>query len=284
MDLAVNLALSVRRLDTRPIALLTNGEAHLSPEYISKFNTILKLPHDASIRGAMNKARLFEFTPYRRTMYVDSDCLLFNPRIEFFWQKFRGQPFAVEGHRQSTGPVFACSLGEKDAAELCRRYNLAFLSVFNAGVMYFEKTDSAGRVFDRVLELYRSAERDTVSYRYKHEGEYADEPFFAVALAELGIAPHESALTHRLQVTTPNAIDGVFDLEVGDLRVVKCPPGGTANVWSGALCHFCGLSPMNVYFDLADKLRQTAGLPLMDRTRFQPVVLSATHHQDAVHR
>jgi hypothetical protein len=281
LDLAVNLALSVRRIDTRPITLVTNLRSSLLQDYASKFNKIADLEDVQGISGAMNKARLLDFSPYQRTLYLDSDCLLFSPRIEFFWRRFRGQAFAVEGHTQSTGPAFACSLGEKDAAHLCQRFGVPFLSVFNAGVMYFENTDAARRIFARVVELCRGPDRDVISYRYKHEGEYADEPFFALALAEAGIAPLESSLAHRLQVTTPNAIDGVFDLELGDLRVVKQPPGGPAHVWSGAVCHFCGLAPMNIYFDLADKLRVTAGLPPMDRARFQPVILSATHHQEA---
>jgi hypothetical protein len=37
---------------------------------------------------------------------------------------------------------------------------------------------------------------------------------------------------------------------------------------------------MGAYFDLADRLRTEAGLPKMDRSRFQPVVLTATHHSE----
>lgn len=229
----------------------------------------------------MNKARLLTLTPYKRTLYVDADCLLFNNRIEFFWRKFAGQPFAVEGHRQSTGSVFACSLGQKDAATLCQLLQIPYITVFNAGVMYFEKGEMTERIFTRVLELYRGPNRDAISYRYKHEGEYADEPFFGTALAGLGIPPTESPASLRLQVTTPNIVDGVFDLDVGDLRVVKKLPNGALDIWSGAFCHFCGLAPMDVYFGLADKLRTAHGLSLMDRNLFRPVVLTATHHHDA---
>jgi hypothetical protein len=161
-------------------------------------------------------------------------------------------------------------------------FNLPYLTVFNAGVMYFEHTDTARAVFDKVKELHAGPHRDTISYQYKHKGEYADEPFFGVALAALGIPPQEPPVTARLEVTTPNVVDGVMDLDTGDLRLIKRPAGGEAQLWAGVLCHFCGLAPMGTYFDLADRLRAEVGLPKMDRSQFQPIVLTATHHTEAM--
>ena len=231
----------------------------------------------------MNKARLFDLTPFDRTLYVDADCLLFSPRIAFFWQRYRGHPFVVEGHRQSTGPAFACSLGQKDATTLCAAYGLPYLTVFNAGVMYFERGPQAQAVFDKVKALHAGPDRDRISYSYKHAGEYADEPFFGVALAGLGIAPLEPPLDDRLQVTTPNLVEGVMDLDTGDLRLVKQAGTAAPQLWRGVLCHFCGLAPMATYFDLADKLRAEGGLPAMDRSQFQPVVLTQSLAQTPGH-
>lgn len=280
LDIAANLALSVRRHEARPISVLINRAVRFNPAYAGLFEHVVTIADDPAIRGAMNKARLFDLTPYDRTLYVDADCLLFSPRIEFFWRKYRGQAFAVEGHKQTKGPVFACSLGEKDAAVLCELLALPFLSVFNAGVMYFERTPASKAVFDKVLEFYGGPHRDAISYRYKHEGEYADEPFFGAAMASLGIAPFEPPAAHRLQVTTPNLVEAVMDIDLGDLRVVKQRPGGKPHLWSGVLCHFCGLSPMDEYFGLADKLRAEVRLAPMDRSLFQPVVLAATQHRE----
>ena len=280
LDIAANLALSVRRHDSRPISVILNRAIPFNRAYADVFDQVVVAPDEAAIRGAMNKARLFALTPYDRTMYVDADCLLFSPRIEFFWRKYRNHPFAVEGHRQTHGPAFACSLGQKDAAVLCRLLGLPYLAVFNAGVMYFERTPASQAVFDRVLALYAGPHRDAISYRYKHAGEYADEPFFGAALAALGIVPFEPPATQRLQVTTPNLVDAVMDMDLGDLSVTKQPEGGKARLWSGVLCHFCGLAPMDMYFSLADKLRTAAGLPPMDRTQFKPAVLTPSHHQE----
>lgn len=282
LDLAVNLALSVRRCEARPISVIVNAGIDLPPSERALFDQVIVAPPEDTLRGAMNKARLYDLTPYARTMYVDSDCILFSPRIEHFWHKYRGHAVAVEGHRQTGGPVFACSLGAKDAANLCAQLHLPYITVFNAGVIYFERTDAALAVFDKVKHLHAGPLRDVISYQYKHKGEYADEPFFGVALASFGVPPFEPALTARLQVTTPNVVDGVMDLDTGDLRLVKQPPGGTAQLWAGVLCHFCGLAPMKTYFDLADRLRTEAGLPLMDRALFQPVLLTATHHTEAM--
>lgn len=282
LDLAANLALSVRRLDTRPISVAVSPGMQIPPGYRALFDRVVEMPGAPDIRGAMNKVLMDGISPYRRTMYVDADCLLINNRVEFFWLKYRGHGFAVEGHRQSRGAVFACSLGEKDAAALCRLLGVAALTVFNAGVINFETSAAGTAVFERAREIYRGPLRDQLTYRYKHAGEYADEPIFAAALAQLGIAPFEPPLSHRLQVTTPNAVGGTIDLDSGDLTLIKRPPGGTDQTWSGAICHFCGLSPMDTYFDLADQLRRKAGLPAMARDSFRPVVLTATHHHETV--
>lgn len=282
VDLAANLALSIRRIETRPVSMAVSRGQSIAPAYHPLFDRIIEISPDLDIRGAMNKVVMDRVTPYDRTMYLDADCLLINNRIEFFWRKFRGHGMAVEGHRQSRGAAFACSLGSKDAAELCRLLTVPFLTVFNAGVIYFETTDEGRAVFDRARDLYQGPLRESLTYRYKHPGEYADEPIFAAALAQLGIPPHESPLSHRLQVTTPNAIGGIVDIDTGELTLFKQPPGGRSETWSGAVCHFCGLSPMDTYFDLADRLRRDARLPAMNRLAFQPVVLTATHHRETL--
>ncbi|MGE4064741.1 MAG: hypothetical protein AB7E79_15365 [Rhodospirillaceae bacterium] len=282
LELAANFALSVRRLERRAVSVAVNAKVKVEPAIAALFDRVILADDDAQLRGAMNKARLFELTPYDRTFYIDADCLLFSPRIEFFWRRFKGQPFVVEGHRQLRGPVFACSLGEKDASALCALLGLSYLTVFNAGVMYFERSHASEEVFDKVRALYESPHRDAISYTYKHAGEYADEPFFAAALASLGIPPLESPPGARLQVTTPNIKEGIMDLDTGELRVLKQAPGGPPQLWSGVLCHFCGLVPMDTYFELADKLRREAKLPPMDRSRFNPVVLTQAQHRENV--
>ena len=281
LDIAANLALSVRRHDARPISVLINPKITFNPAYAPLFDQVITVPDDPNIKGAMNKLRLFDWAPYDCTMCIDSNCLLFSPRIEFFWRKYRGQAFAVEGHKQSKGPAFGCSLGVKDAGELCQLFGLPAITVFNAGVIYFEKTDASKAVFEKTLAIYNGPHREAVSYGYKHKGEYNDEPFFGVALALLGIDPFEPPLTNRLQVTTPNLVEAALDIDTGDLRVVKRSAGGKLQLWSGVLCHFCGLTPMDLYFPLADKLRAEAGFPPMQRANFQPVVLTASQHHES---
>ena len=281
LEIAANLALSVRRCERRPISVAINRAVTFNPAYRPLFDQVIEAPDHPTLRGAMNKARLFELTPYERTLYVDADCLLFSPRIEFFWRKYRDHPFAVEGQKLTKGPVFSCSLGEKDAATLCRLLDIPYLSAFNAGVMYFERTAASKAVFDKVLSLFDGPHRDAISYRYKHAGEYADEPFFGAALGALDIAPFEPPLTQRLQVTTPNIVDGVMNLDLGELSVIKKTANGQKRVWSGVMGHFCGLAPIITYFELADQLRREGGLPPMDRGKFNPVVLKPVEHREA---
>ncbi|NKB43417.1 MAG: hypothetical protein GKS03_03975 [Alphaproteobacteria bacterium] len=98
-----------------------------------------------------------------------------------------------------------------------------------------------------------------------------------------GIKPFNPPLDNRLQVTTPNMVEAVMDLTLGDLRVVKQPAGGKAALWAGPICHFCGLAPMDTYFALADQLRDEMGLDHMDPAQFQAKVMTPNaHHEQAV--
>src|SRR5690349_12923963 len=100
LDLAANLALSIRRHEARPVSVIVNRAVSFNPAYGDLFDQVIVAPDHPALRGAMNKARLYELTPYDRTMYLDADCLLFSPRIAFFWRKYAGHAFAVEGHKQ----------------------------------------------------------------------------------------------------------------------------------------------------------------------------------------
>lgn len=280
LDLAANFALSVKRLETRPVSVVTSPGIAVRPEYETLFDQVIRLEDHPALKGAMAKTLLFDASPYDQTMYIDADCLLFNTRIEFFWRRYRGQAFAVEGHQQSTGPVFSCSLGVKQAEDLCALVKVESLSVFNAGVMYFESGPDSEQIFKTAVDLFEGPHRDAISYPYKHVGEYADEPYFACALAMHDIAPFMPPLDNRLQVTTPNMVEAAMDLTIGDLRIVKQPPGGKPALWSGAIGHFCGLAPMDTYFDLTDQLRDEANFERMDRSLFQAKVMTANTHQE----
>lgn len=279
LDLAANFAMSVKRLEYRPVSVVISPGIELPALYEDLFDQVIRLADQPSLRGAMVKALLYDLSPYERTMYIDSDCLLFSPRIEFFWRQYKGHPFAVEGHVQSRGPVFACSLGVKQAEDLCSLVQVQQLAVFNGGVMYFEAGYESKKVFQTVVDLFEGPHRDAISYPYKHAGEYADEPYFGCALSMLGIEPFSPPLSNRLQVTTPNLIDAIMDLTVGDLQLIKQSHGPKPTIWSGVLCHFCGLAPMDTYFDLADLLRDEADVPRMDRSKFQAKVMTPTNHQ-----
>lgn len=280
LDLAANFALSVKRLETRPVSVVTSPELVIKPEYEALFDQVIRMDDHPILKGAMAKTLLFDASPYHQTMYIDADCVLFNTKIEFFWRRYAGHAFAVEGHQQKSGPVFACSLGVKQAEDLCALVGIDSLSVFNAGVMYFEASAESERIFRTAIDLFEGPHRDAISYPYKHEGEYADEPYFACALALHNIAPFTPPPENRLQVTTPNMVDGVMDLTIGDLRVVKHPPNSKPALWSGAIGHFCGLAPMDTYFDLTDQLRDEVGISRMDRSQFQAKVMTANTHDE----
>lgn len=76
IEMALNLALSIRSKDSRPICLLTDQKTIVKPEIAEYFDYIIRMSDEDCQVGAMNKINLFKYSPFDRTMYLDSDCLV----------------------------------------------------------------------------------------------------------------------------------------------------------------------------------------------------------------
>lgn len=118
-------------------------------------------------------------TPFRRTLYLDSDSLAFRD-LGFVLDRHRGRDVVVLGRPVSAGHWYL------DVPELCRLAGARSVPQFNGGVFYFEDTVVAHAVFGRAREL---AERYGELGFARFGGGVADEPLLAVALAEAGIGP-----------------------------------------------------------------------------------------------
>ena len=57
LDLAVNLGLSIRRCETRPISVIVSPGMALSSDERGLFDEAIEAPPDGVLLGAMNKAR-----------------------------------------------------------------------------------------------------------------------------------------------------------------------------------------------------------------------------------
>ena len=254
LNIAVNAALSIRRLDDRPICLVMDEKVILEDQYHCFFDEI-KVVQNAGVAGAIHKLYAYDYSPFKKTMFVDTDCLMVKNDIGRFWEKFDGSGLIFEGCAITTGTAH-----KKSAAFLRQRYHIEFIANFNSGVFYFEKSPIAESVFKKTQELYHSADRDLISYKFL-PGLYGDEGFFGVAMGIYHIKP--LPITNRmkqLQVPTPYSRDHHINLDRGECFFIIGKNLEEAKIFSGTICHFCGVEPRSDYLMLASQLRRKADL------------------------
>ena len=264
VDMAVNLAHSIRYFDkTRPICLVYNDKVRLSPGAKAAFTHFVDLPPREDYLGCMNKIRLDEASPFDETMYIDSDCLLVKSDIDRHWNRMATGYFSMTGDKRRTG-----RWNNMDIAKTCEMFSTAYVVQMNSGVFYFRKCDDTSRFFSRLRELY-TVHRDRLSNIHQgRKGQYADEPFFGVAMGEFGIEPLGGTPQEgSLMVTTWRARNCDFRPETEFSRIDK-----PCKYWFGTtllprqwvrhsptIAHFIALKPQRLYERTAGYFRKAAG-------------------------
>lgn len=227
---ARHLALSIRICDpTRPICLLHDGNA--SPAVLQAFHYQRQITF--RLGGYLNKLYAYDCTPFTRTMYIDTDCLMIKRDIGDWWRQLHNQCVAVEGIKRRSG-----SWGQwPDIAAVCRRFNVPHVVTMNAGVIYMRKSATARKIFDYAL----TAPREEASWYVKAVDGYNDEPLLALAMAahrQEPIPPCFVATTWRtLQTSTLRSSDWTADIRTGVCIFKK------GDTWvSPTILHLCGMS------------------------------------------
>lgn len=262
LDLAINLTASIRRWDgSRPICLVHDEHLKLTAADRRVFDHCALMESDPDFVGCANKLRLFDFSPYEKSFYIDSDCLVVKPDMERHWKKFAGTGFNVAGGKRTSGHWY-----NFDIAEACSRLNIKYMVQMNAGVIYFTR-DGGKPAFDEALRLYREA-RDVIgSAHQKRLDQLADEPFFGAAMGSLEIEPVGYAAEEgSIMITTLYARRLKVDLGRGMSQIEK--PSGFyvlnrlfAKSWvkhSPTIVHFIALKPRKIYDSLVSELLQAA--------------------------
>jgi hypothetical protein len=262
VEMAVVLGLSLKTFDPkRPVCLLYDKHVRLPPYSERIFDHAISVTDDAKYPGCMNKARLFDYSPFERTMFIDADCILMKSQVDTYWSRCAGSSFTAPGGRRATG-----HWEQLDLAATCQRFACPYVVVMNSGALYFERDHTAERVFREIDWLYSHRRDELQRFHRNQPGQYADEPFFGVAMGRLGLDP--VGIDQRVgswMVTTWRARRCIVDIDAGVCSLEK--PSGFwwptqarfAKGWvrhSPVFLHFIGLKPRRTYRRLARQLRQ----------------------------
>jgi len=214
INLALNLYLSFARWHTNSdvsFYLVTDREDLVPDKYKSKLN-ILSYPEGSIGKGFYPKISLDRFIPEGQTIFIDSDCLIFE-NIEWIFEQFKGRAVSVIGSYITEGEWFG------NIKNICEKLGIDRLPKFNGGVYYLEKGDLVSRVYETAREIEKKY--DEIGF-VRFRGHPADELIMASAMAlnEQHPIPDDSRIMSDLQ-----ACPGKYHINVisGD-RYLNNPP------------------------------------------------------------
>jgi hypothetical protein len=133
--------------------------------------------------GVRQKLFLDQYSPYGRTLFVDSDCLVLGD-LETFWSAFAGNYFGVPGyrylHKGSVDPYL-------DVDHALGKLGLTAIPKFNGGTYYFTRSPEATQFFNTARNILENW-RDFKLREFRRDGP-GDESVYSLAMAVHSISP-----------------------------------------------------------------------------------------------
>jgi len=133
--------------------------------------------------GVRQKIFLDQYSPYRQTLFIDSDCLVLG-NLDSFWTAFAGQSFGVPGYRYlekgSADPYL-------DVDHVLDAFNVTRLPKFNGGTYYFVRSPQAADFFNTARNLLDNW--SSLRLREFRRNGPNDEAIYSIAMAVHQFAP-----------------------------------------------------------------------------------------------
>lgn len=255
---------------TRPVCLVHDQDFQPEPGDVALFDDYSLLPADPAYPGFMNKLRLFGHTPYRRSMFVDADCLLMKRDVETWWRMARPAAFAIPGTPRHRGEWKGA-----DIATLLRQEGAPYLVQMNSGVFCFNRSAEAARFFQGLIEFYERRHHALAVGQHRGTRAQTDEIYLGLWMGLSGIGPVVSQIGNDTWMNSTRRAFGYKLRPTEGVSILRKPTrmiGGIPNPLAGwkalspTFVHFVGLRPERHYRPLAAKFR-VAALQLPARCR-----------------
>ena len=172
-SLARNLLFSYRQFskDPLPFALITDREN----EYTTEFDDVVIISDSSN--NYMDKLKLYKYTPYDETIFIDADSLAYRD-LNAYWDYFNDAgDFSCFGNvyfdiDSKKGWFFNDGLAEyKD--------KISFIPSFNGGIYFLRKTQTCKSIFEKAIYFAENYNNYTFAMFEKP----ADEPVLALSMA-----------------------------------------------------------------------------------------------------
>lgn len=222
---AESLARSLRRhMPGFPIAIVTDRN-DVGPLFD------IKIPvRKVKVAGTLLKADLYEYSPFRETLFIDSDCIVAKPFHEELQdiRKFDFSPVVTKF--LSAGDT---DLWIKDIGVALSRLGGTPFPKFNGGVYFFRKGEFAQSVFYTAGEIYKKS--DILGILDFDKAGPGEETLIGLALSQMRVENFYNDGGRLMR--TPLNSQGPIHLDVieGTCSFVK-----QGKRVDPAICHFCG--------------------------------------------
>ena len=175
LEMATDLALSLREHDEKPVALVLDEELRpaASDRHLSAFDHVVPLP--AGYPPFLSKLAAPRATPFERSFFIDADCLAIGS-LRDLWGGVEASDFAVQGRYVGAGEDHEHHF--LSTAALVRNFGLGRYLRHNAGILYFRR--EAGRAVSAAcMRLWEDDFRRQIPF---------DEPLRGLVGERFGIA------------------------------------------------------------------------------------------------
>lgn len=242
IEMAKTLARSLRlHSPDIPRAIVTDTQDER--ELIELFDDIIPLRKEYG-SNLRQKLYLDKYSPYKNTIYIDSDCIVVKD-INCFFELLKDRSFSIPGEN-------LLKPGQKDTFIdvdfVLTHFGLEALPKFNSGLIYFNKSETANLIFDAARNILNDWKKLGFS-EWRSDGPN-DERIFAIAMT----LHKETMFQDKGQMMrTPIGLKGDFDV---DVFTGKSTFQKYNKVVSPAVVHFaCVWGEHPVYFREVSKLK-----------------------------
>ncbi len=132
------------------------------------FDTII--PIKIKRESYTNKAYINELSPFKRTLYIDSNSLVLKD-ISHVFDLFKGQPFthSAGNVRSINDPLMTRYKNKNAVYRSMKHYQVEHIRCFNGGVYYFEKCLKADLFFNKAQEIITHVADDEIAFAITNE-------------------------------------------------------------------------------------------------------------------
>ncbi len=252
LEMASNLALSIRLKDDRPIAIAVK-DIKVDPGSKRIFDHIIEIPHEKSRKAHLNKFIMNELTPFSKTMYIDADCLMVKDDISIIWKKLKKYNFTVQGTKVEYGNHRGI-----DVLNVKDKLGIPYFVKSNSGLIYFDKTKKTKKVFEK-LNWYLL--KDEKILRVPFRGQIKDETYIGAVMGHLELEPFPVVFRHYFQLKQwMQCVSARYCAEIDVLKGKSKITFRDGHTDSPTVAHFVGfVGKRQLYLRESNRLRKEFG-------------------------